>query len=58
MKVLKLKQRGNFHLPTKEYEVVGIINTTEWSIGEGVSKEEINQILRRNGTHSVKVEIK
>jgi len=58
MKKLVVKQFVSAGSSRKSYDVVGLEDTVEWNINDVLSKHDLESIIRRNGTHKVKVVIK
>ena len=58
MKKLVVKQFVSAGSSRKSYDVVGLEDTVEWNINDVLSKQDLESIIRRNGTHKVKVVIK
>lgn len=52
---LELKEKRNL---TNPYWVTKVNNSIEWSIGESLSKKQVDEILSRRGNQSVEVIIK
>jgi len=59
MKTLKLEdlRRTPFHSKGKDFRVVGSAGTVEWVMGNALSLSEVEEILNRSGSHTVKVTV-
>ena len=56
MKALRVEDHG-LQAGIMRYKVVKMVDIVEWEMGEYLPKSDLENILRRSGHNSIKVEI-